>query len=529
VWNGPPAEIITALDLLYASLLMSLLAAFIAMLGKQWLNRYLRHAGGSMVERCGDRQRKFDDLQRWPFRIFIDSLPLMLQIALLLLTCGLSRYVLSINTPVARVVISLTVLGVLFYIGIVAAGTSSYECPFQTPVSEALRHVMGSGITRVLFPSLIHATRKKTREFLVVLSPPSAIPLIYAIWMDTWQGVVSAPRHFLDVIQNQFPREISTSRILSGIHNMANTVGRQTNDLLLQIGRAIRGAKQKLVRRIQSSRHAGLLPTDVGEADGQLGALRNGTGLLVRVRNLEALRKQNADNVRCVCWVLRNITDPEAIDSAIRLAGIIRWFDGNPNHDPPFDLIVSTFEACFDSTKQPYPGMADRAYFSARAILQINLGARTQSHECASKYPIPEFSSMASQYADPDLRHVIRMLEYNFHSERPTLDFPRAGENTRNHLMWTLNLFVDLTRMGPNPILRSYESYLSAAVANHQVMIADTLLIWYMFLGGRVEDETFWATDKSYAMVPLTLLSIHSFLCMLAILWRSFSLTYPQE
>lgn len=42
VWNGPPTGIVTTSDLLYASLLMSLLAAFVTMLGKQWLNRYLR-------------------------------------------------------------------------------------------------------------------------------------------------------------------------------------------------------------------------------------------------------------------------------------------------------------------------------------------------------------------------------------------------------------------------------------------------------------------------------------------------------
>jgi hypothetical protein len=85
VWNGPPAEIVTTSNLLYASLLISLLAAFVAMLGKQWLSRYLRHAGGSMIERCGDRQRKFDGLEKWPFRFCMESLPIMLQIALLLL------------------------------------------------------------------------------------------------------------------------------------------------------------------------------------------------------------------------------------------------------------------------------------------------------------------------------------------------------------------------------------------------------------------------------------------------------------
>ena len=49
----------------------------------------------------------------------------------------------SINTSVACVVMSFTVLGTLFYIGIVVGGTSSYECPLQTPaliVLRTLRH-----------------------------------------------------------------------------------------------------------------------------------------------------------------------------------------------------------------------------------------------------------------------------------------------------------------------------------------------------------------------------------------------------
>ena len=78
MWNGPPTEIVTTSDLLYASLLMSLLAAFVAMLGKQWLNRYLRHTGGSMVKRCSDHQRKCDGLEKWPFHFFMESLPVML-------------------------------------------------------------------------------------------------------------------------------------------------------------------------------------------------------------------------------------------------------------------------------------------------------------------------------------------------------------------------------------------------------------------------------------------------------------------
>jgi hypothetical protein len=225
----------------------------------------------------------------------------------------------------------------------------------------------------------------------------------------------------------------------------------------------------------------------------------------VRVWNLETILRQNVDNARCVSWILRNITDPEAIDSAIRLAGTIRWFDGDSDHDPPFDLIVFTFEACFDSNRQLYSGMRDRAYFSARAILQINMMARAQSHERASKYPIPAVSSTSVQDTDPDLRHVISMLKHNFAPGIPILDFPMVDTNTHAHSLWMSNLFVDLTHAGPNPTLRSYGSYLSSAFTDHQPTVSNTHLVWYMLLGGHVEEETIWAVDKSYVAVSLSI------------------------
>lgn len=44
-----------------------------------------------------------------------------------------------LNTSIAYVLTIITVLGVILYAEIVIAGTSSYACPFQTPVSVALR------------------------------------------------------------------------------------------------------------------------------------------------------------------------------------------------------------------------------------------------------------------------------------------------------------------------------------------------------------------------------------------------------
>ena len=480
-----------------------------------------------MVERGGDRQRKFDGLEKWPFRTFIDSLPIMLQIALLLLASALSRYVWSTNTSVARVIISFTVLGFLFFVGIVVAGTSSYECPFQTPASTGLRYLRESATTRKTLatlspPNLIRASRRNTRRLAEILSPPnliraswrntrrlaeilslpSATSLIYAAQMDVLRGFISVLHRVYDMMRYPFSGEISLSRIISGIHNTATKVGRRTIILLRRIDRAFGNAKQRLVKGIWRFWRAGLLPTTVEDGHFDPVGPQKNPGLRVSVRDLERVQGRNADNARCVCWVLRNITDPEVIDSAICLAGTIRWFDGDSDSNPPFGLIVSTFKACFDSTGRLYPGMKDRAYFSARAILQINANSRTHSLEHPSKYSIPDVSRSRFQCIDPDLYDFISMLRLNSRPGEPTPNFPRAGTSTHVHSQWISNLFVELIRPGLDlRFMQPYQSYLSAAMTNDQAVVANTLVMWYMFLGGHVEEETFWAFDKSYAAV----------------------------
>ena len=108
-------------------------------------------------------------------------------------------------------------------------------------------------------------------------------------------------------------------------------------------------------------------------------------------------------------WILRNITDPEALDVAIRLAGVVRWFDDGTNVDLPYDLIVSTFEAWFDSTRTLYPGSKDRAYYSGRAMMWIHTLARCKSEEFASTFPLPDVE-YTTPVPDPDLRHLLQAL-----------------------------------------------------------------------------------------------------------------------
>ena len=139
VWNGPPSGIITVQSLLYTSLATSLFTSLLAMLGKQWVNRYLKSRGGSAADKSRDRQRKLDGLEEWHFRLVIESLPAMLQLALLLLGCALSRYLWAINHTIAGVIIAFTLFGVISYISFSVAATLSYDCPYQTPPSILIR------------------------------------------------------------------------------------------------------------------------------------------------------------------------------------------------------------------------------------------------------------------------------------------------------------------------------------------------------------------------------------------------------
>jgi len=128
--------------MLYASLAASIFSAFLAMLGKQWLNRYASvDMRGSAIERSQNRQRKLNGIVTWYFNYVMESLPLMLQFALLLLGCALSLYLWGIDTNVASVILAVTVLGATFYAFIVVAGAASVSCPYQTPGAQILRYL----------------------------------------------------------------------------------------------------------------------------------------------------------------------------------------------------------------------------------------------------------------------------------------------------------------------------------------------------------------------------------------------------
>ena len=203
-WTGPPRSIVQVQAILLASLFTSLLSAFLAMLGKQWLNRCMPvDTRGTIIQRSQHRQRKFDGIINWYFDNVMEALPLMLQVALLLLGCALSRYLWEINTTVASVVLGFTAFGLLFYVFIVIAGAVSGDCPYQTPVANFLRYTPVA-----ISHTLILLYRSAQSVLPVIQSIPRRIPPIFRCIRDALQRVPSIFHHHSLSIFRRHPLRI---------------------------------------------------------------------------------------------------------------------------------------------------------------------------------------------------------------------------------------------------------------------------------------------------------------------------------
>lgn len=177
---------------LLASLTISLFSAFLAMLGKQWLNRYdSTDMRGSAIERSHNRQRKLGGIVAWYFDHVMGSLPLMLQVALLLLGSALSRYLWEVDATVASVVLGMTALGVLLYVLIVIAGAISKSCPYQTPGAHILRHILHHHLPafRSATPLIFAAVSAKCSEIIRCSKFYSAFTIWLSLMKRPWYSV----------------------------------------------------------------------------------------------------------------------------------------------------------------------------------------------------------------------------------------------------------------------------------------------------------------------------------------------------
>ncbi|KAJ7877168.1 hypothetical protein B0H13DRAFT_1449418, partial [Mycena leptocephala] len=114
--HDTPSLVLIAQNMLYISLFSTLLAALLAVLGKQWLMYYLAAGERGTLETRGlERQRKFDGVCRWKFNTVMQVFPLLLQIGLFLFSTALSIYLWTIHISLAITVLSITSFGFISY------------------------------------------------------------------------------------------------------------------------------------------------------------------------------------------------------------------------------------------------------------------------------------------------------------------------------------------------------------------------------------------------------------------------------
>jgi len=198
-WTGPPHTTVQVQTMLYASLAASLFSAFLAMLGKQWLNRYMStNMRGTAIERSQNRQQKLNGIITWYFHYVMESLPLMLQGALFLLGCALSRYLWEIDTTIASVILGVTSLGILFYLVITIAGSVFASCPYQTPGSHILQSA--ASVTLAVASTFGHAFRDSA-----TISVFQSNAQVY----EPWQSIYGF-KHFLMDVLDELPPALAS-------------------------------------------------------------------------------------------------------------------------------------------------------------------------------------------------------------------------------------------------------------------------------------------------------------------------------
>ncbi|KAK6977683.1 hypothetical protein R3P38DRAFT_2373747, partial [Favolaschia claudopus] len=102
--STPHPLTVVAQSLLYISLGSTLLAALLAVLGKQWLMYYSAAGERGTIEARGlEHQRKLDGLQKWKFELIMQAFPLLLQFGLFLFAAALSVYLWRIHHILAGI------------------------------------------------------------------------------------------------------------------------------------------------------------------------------------------------------------------------------------------------------------------------------------------------------------------------------------------------------------------------------------------------------------------------------------------
>ena len=218
--------------ILHASTALSLFALFLVMVVVlRWFPECaLVNTQGPSIEHSQNRQWKLDRIDH-----VVESLPFMLQAALLLRGCALSRYLLETNPTVASVIINLTFLSALVYLYIAIVGVVFPTWSYQTP--------------RTRNPSrLVHIPGLLYSVFSTSVRRSACLRLLPMVWDGFWECRRSNRR--------PFPKEPGVIRILLHVFLLPVYLSADVTRLCIAITLPFTGFARRVYFRLrQGSEH----------------------------------------------------------------------------------------------------------------------------------------------------------------------------------------------------------------------------------------------------------------------------------
>ena len=234
--NGPDAVNISTLSpsttyssstawmqaLSFASLAFSVLAAFGAVMGKQWLNSFKVARGRGSLEECGmKRQRKLNRLEYWRLQTILRAFLILLQISLFLFGLSLSANMWT-QQAISIVIICATAIGLLFYVSIVVVAVLDPDSPFQTA---------GSALVAPIYKKFLTPSTPFNEDPTTKLSAIS-----WLLETSTKPDVVEAVAAMVPLVQ--WPRDHDASAIYTHLRDTF-TAYHHSRELFVKCGKAM--------------------------------------------------------------------------------------------------------------------------------------------------------------------------------------------------------------------------------------------------------------------------------------------------
>ena len=440
--------------LAHASLATSLLAAFGAVLVKQWLGHFktTRFGGGALPERCKRRQLKLDGLKRWHFSTIVSLLPIFLQLSLLFFGIALSANIWTQEHTVASVIIATTAFGVFFYFFTVVASMTSVDCPFQTPVSVVLHRIPG--------------VLERISQSAIALG---------------------------DVVQKKWEKrpKFSLNRLLSSgrarLENGQQTVTKTITGILSTLGchRRLPVGDPELA--------AGVTDTASSSEDSEEDA--NSEQLNLGYRNSSV----DLAEVHAVEWILQKSTDTDIITAAARMVPEIEW------PEEVSDVLIQLdrhLYASFDPARQLPPLAQERAVACVKAMYHFYV---------ERKLDTPFFIGDGGDIFSEEDHYL-----YQMHGDQGFLPIACAVDDpikldiaslTIPDRTWMAHIFTyrlhdkKIRPMSVPFLLDFIRSCLSEPTPPSR-LVADCLLMAGMLMGLRVDRQDLSRLDKRYDWGP---------------------------